>query len=255
MPAGLSGDTMGDVEDIRGFAKLARELAPAFVPAGYDELLEAVVSAARRLFRAAACSIALLDDDGEHLVFRVADGTGAERITGSTIPSSEGIAGFVVRSGQSIVIEDTRTDPRFAGEFAGETGYAPSSILAVPLETEREILGVLEILDPASGTSGRDMEVVGLFAAQAALAIESSRAFERLGRTLLMAAATSAGEDTDLGRALAQASKETGDMDPAVAELGSLFAYLGQLGEDERKTATKLVADFVAYAQGARRMR
>ena len=248
---------MDEVEDVRRFAQLARELAPAFVPGGYDELLSAVVSAARRLFKAAACSIALLEHDDEQLVFHVADGKGADQVVGSTIPSSEGIAGFVVRSGQTLIIEDARADPRFAGGFAGETGYTPTRILAVPLETEREILGVLEILDAASETSGREVEVVGLFAAQAALAIEGSRAFHRLGRTLLAAAARLTREDSDLGRALEQVSGEVDEVDEVdaeMAELGSLFAYLGQLGEEERKAAVKLVSNFVAYAQAARRM-
>ena len=53
---------------IRELAGLADAVGPALAPVGYDELLLSIIEAARRLFDAAACSLALLDEQTDELV-------------------------------------------------------------------------------------------------------------------------------------------------------------------------------------------
>lgn len=114
--------------------------------------LRAGCAAIRDLFGAAACSCALIDDDGAALVFAAADGAGAAEITGVRLPVSRGIAGFVALSGQPVAIADVARDQRFARDVAEATAYVPTSVLAAPLyDAEGETLGVLEVLDPARG--------------------------------------------------------------------------------------------------------
>lgn len=74
------------------------------------------------------CSLALLRDDSE-LVYTTTAGEDAEDVTGMRISSSQGIAGWVVQSGQPIAISDLSSDPRFSREVAKQTGYVrrPSS--------------------------------------------------------------------------------------------------------------------------------
>jgi GAF domain-containing protein len=246
---------MPDADVLRELARIANDTGPALAPSGHDELLRSIVSTARRLFSAAACSMALLDASEEHLVFHVADGAGAREVIGLRIPSTAGIAGFVVRSGQALVIEDVTRDPRFAASFADETGYRPTSIVAVPLETQRSVLGVLEILDPASIGLARtqEMEIVGLFADQAALAIENSRVFADLGRQLLLAASRAA--DGDVATALEAVATERRRRRSDLAEIAALFAELGELGDEERTAAARLLTGFLTYARTARRPR
>jgi GAF domain-containing protein len=73
-----------------------------------------------------------------------------------------------------LVIEDVRTDPRFATDVAEGTGYVPSGLMAAPLLHEEEILGVLEVLDrpEQSHFSLQEMDLLGLFAHQAAIAVD-----------------------------------------------------------------------------------
>ena len=71
---------------------LASALGPAVRPAGTDELLKSLTETARRLFGAAACSLALLSDDDSELLYTVAAGEGAADVTGMRIPASQGIA-------------------------------------------------------------------------------------------------------------------------------------------------------------------
>jgi GAF domain-containing protein len=244
-------------DPLERLAGLADELGPALVPPGHEELLGSIVDTARSLFGAAACSIALLEDgDTEEpkLAFLVAVGRGAESVLDLTVPATEGIAGFVLRSGQPLVIDDVSNDPRFSSSVAGQTGYVPKAIVALPLETDRGTIGVLEVLDPDRSSLGtaRGMELLGHFATLAALSIEGATVFRNLGRTLFTAAASAAAErDEDLADALlagASGPRKAGEL----SELASIFVELRRLGPDERKAATSMLLTFLRYANAAR---
>ena len=183
--------TMNPDELLRQLGELATSLGPAVRPAGTDELLRSLTETARRLFGAAACSLALLSEDESELVYTVAAGQGADDVTGMRIPASQGIAGWVVQSGQPIAVSDVASDPRFAREQAEQTGYIPQAILAVPVETPARLLGVISLLDrdPRRPGAEQDMALLSLFADQAALALASVERFSLMGRVLLDALA------------------------------------------------------------------
>ena len=75
---------------------------------------------------------------------------------------------------QPLVVEELENDPRFAREAAESTGFVPKGIMAVPLLHEDNALGVLEVLDrPANAAfSLAEMELLGLFANEAAIALD-----------------------------------------------------------------------------------
>jgi GAF domain-containing protein len=136
-----------------------------------DAILSSITAVGRRAFDAAACSIALLEPDDEHLVFRAATGAGAEEVLGLRLPVNRGLAGWVVSSGQPIAVHDVRADPRFAVDVAESTGYVPRSILAAPVTTSGDAIGVIEVLD-SDNRSRDDLDLLTALAAHAALAVE-----------------------------------------------------------------------------------
>jgi GAF domain-containing protein len=140
----------------------------------YRELLKSIVEVARAIFRAKASSIFLLDEATDELVFEAVAGEGSESLIGRRFPSSTGIAGFVLVSRQPLVIEDVLEDPRFSRETAESTGFVPKGLMAVPLLHEERALGVLEVLDRPSDArfTLAEMELLGLFASQAAIALD-----------------------------------------------------------------------------------
>lgn len=247
----MSEDRSFDV--LREIARTATDLGPVLAPAGHAELLRSITAAAKDIFEAAACSLALLDDAQEELTFYVASGAGAQDVIGMRVPVGQGIAGWVVASGQPIEIADVTRDPRFARDVAESTGYVPRAILAMPLETDRAMLGVIEVLDRREdgGSGARDMELLALFARQAALAIENSRVFSDLGRALFDAVIR--GTDGDFGVALDQVAREGSGPNPELAELAAHFNYLGRVGPEERLAATRLVGELVAYMRARAR--
>jgi signal transduction protein with GAF and PtsI domain len=136
------------------------------IASGIDPALGRCVEATRALFGAAACSIALVDDDGGTLEFVASDGAGAEEIVGVKIPVSRGIAGWAAMSGQPIAVRDVQEDPRFAREVAESTRYVPTAIYAAPmLDPDGEVLGVASVLDPVvDETSDWTLHVLGTIA-------------------------------------------------------------------------------------------
>ena len=100
-----------------------------------------------------------------------------DTLIGQRLPSSTGVAGWVLVTRQPLVIEDVTEDPRFAKGFAETTGYVPKGLMAVPLLHEESALGVLEVLDrpQRSQFSLVEMDLLGLFANQAAIALDLLR--------------------------------------------------------------------------------
>jgi len=147
----------------------------------FRELLQSVVEVARAIFNAQASSIFLLDEESDELVFEAIAGPGEETLIGQRFPSSTGVAGWVLVTRQPLVIEDVTEDPRFAKDFAEGTGYVPKGLMAVPLLHEERALGVLEVLDrpQRSQFSLVEMDLLGLFASQAAIALDLLRRASR----------------------------------------------------------------------------
>jgi GAF domain-containing protein len=154
------------------------EAAVAAGVLGADEahrsLLQATVEVARAIFAAKAASVFLLDEDADELVFEAVAGEGAGELVGMRFPASTGVAGWVLTTGEPLVIDDLRADTRFSREAAESTGYVPKSLMAVPLLVEERALGVLEVLDRPAESRVRlaEVELLGLFANQAAIALD-----------------------------------------------------------------------------------
>jgi GAF domain-containing protein len=183
----------------------------------FRELLRSVVEVARAIFGAKASSVLLLDEAANELVFEAVVGEGEETLLGQRFPAGTGVAGWVLATGTPLVIEDVARDPRFAQDVAQDTGYVPQGLMAVPLLHDEDALGVLEVLDRQSRFTLEEMELLGLFASQAAVALALLRKARRAKAALAGDAdATSVaavaerlerleGADREAGRALLDA--------------------------------------------------
>ena len=142
--------------------------------AQFSRLLRSIVEVARAIFGARGSSIFLLDEETDELVFAAVADESEQSLLGMRIPSSTGIAGWVLSSRTPLVIEDLENDPRHARDVAEKTGYVPKGLMAVPLLDEERVLGVLQVLDrpQRSRFSLQEMELLGLFGSQAAIALD-----------------------------------------------------------------------------------
>ena len=149
-------------------------------------LLKSIVEVARAIFSARGASIFLLDEQTDELVFEAVASEEDQHLVGLRFPSGQGVAGWVLVTRQPIVIEDVTQDPRFAKEVAESTGYVPKGLMAVPLLHEEDALGVLEVLDRPErpGFALMEMDLLSLFANQAAIALDLLRRARRANAAL-----------------------------------------------------------------------
>lgn len=192
---------------------------------GFRSLLQSTVEVARAIFNARAASIFLLDGERDELVFEAVAGEGSATLLGQRFPSSTGVAGWVLVTRQPLVVDDLAADTRFSREAAESTGYVPTSLMAVPLLADEEALGVLEVLDRPSDRPFRlaEMDLLGLFAGQAAIALDLLLRARRA-----KAAVAGAGELAVLARVAARLDAAgVGARDSAVQLLDALERVLG----------------------------
>ncbi len=150
-----------------------------------EKLLHLITQSAVEMLNAEAGSLLLTaDDDSSQLEFRIAVGSG-EELVGQRFPIRQGLVGEVVKSGRHIIVSDAASDPRWGGEQT-HNGFRTHSVLAVPLITNNQVLGVLEVLNK----QGRgvfveeEANLLTTFAGQAAVAIDNARLFQMTDKQL-----------------------------------------------------------------------
>jgi len=105
-------------------------------------ILRAIVKETARLMEADVCSIYLLDDDRARLRLRATHGLNPEVVDQAVLPVGRGIAGWVVETGQHIMLPDAICDPRFEPmEGSGEENL--HAILCAPLRIRSELIGAM----------------------------------------------------------------------------------------------------------------
>jgi GAF domain-containing protein len=243
-------------EELKDALTLAASAGEISAPVSHSRLLEMIVETASSVIPSRAASLFLIDEEAEELVFEVALGSKAEEVRKFRIPLGHGIAGLVAVSGQPMAISDARSDPRQAADIAQSVGYEPECILGVPLFYEEEVVGVLELLDRegAPSYSSADMATLGLFANQAAVAIEQSRNQRSLA-ALIATILGSLGEIPDHRREglLEESRSFVGKLEEGepshrrALELAALVREISQKGEEEHRACQTMLRGFAEY--------
>ena len=96
------------------------------------------------------------------------------------------------------------------------------------------------------------MALLGLFANQAALAIENSRVFGHLGQ-VLFAAAAQATKKGSIRRSLQELAEDETTPDAELAELAASFSELAAAGPAERRAAAQMLGQFASYVRSRRK--
>jgi GAF domain-containing protein len=189
--------------------------------AEHRALLQSIVEVARAIFSAKAASIFLHEEEADELVFEAVAGEGSDNLVGTRFPSSTGVAGWVLVTRQPLIIDDLEQDPRHARETAESTGYVPKAMMTVPLLHEERSLGVLNVLDRSKAVefSLGQMELLGLFANQAAIALDLLQR-ARHARAVLTESGSDAGVIARIASALEELDEE--QREPVLRLLGAL---------------------------------
>jgi GAF domain-containing protein len=172
----LFGSEKLTVDEIAALNHLAQEITAQL---DHDALLKLIIERAVQLLRGVTGGIYLFDAKKEFLTL-VCDYGGHKSIVGHRLKVGEGMAGKVAQTGQSMIVNN----------YSAWEGRSPrldlnhfGAVVEVPLSTKDPAgtLGVLYVSDYAQGTfSERDKKMLGLFASQAAVAINNARNLSQL---------------------------------------------------------------------------
>ena len=144
---------------------------------GLTQLVEQITQMTQHTLNAAASSVLLLDDQEREFVFQVAEGQARKDLRQARLSTEFGIAGWVVRHGKPLIINDVNQDKRFNKVVDAFTGFVTRSVMCAPLVVHRKVIGVVEVLNKVdgSGFDEQDLAVLMALASTAAIAISNAR--------------------------------------------------------------------------------
>jgi putative methionine-R-sulfoxide reductase with GAF domain len=108
-----------------------------------NEVLQIILQRTMAAVNAKIGSVMILDDETQVLRIAAAEGLEESVISGTSIPLGEGIAGKVLQTGETVLVEDVEKDSRF--HKINDPKYETSSFISVPLRAHWRILGVLNL--------------------------------------------------------------------------------------------------------------
>lgn len=145
-----------------------------------DVTLSSIMQRVNALFQVEAASLLLLEED--RLNFANAVGAGAEEVKPFSLKLGEGIGGWVAQHKKPLRVNNVLDDPRHYREIDRAINFTTRSLLAVPVQVQDRVLGVIEIMNRLDGRPfNRDDEVILEFIASSiGIAIENSRLFQEV---------------------------------------------------------------------------
>ncbi len=150
----------------------------------FKEVVSSILFSAIELINTKGGSLLLSDDTGKFLTFEVVVGEGREKLEGLRIPANKGIAGYIFTNNTPVISNDTENDPRFFGDVDKVSGMKTKKLLGVPLVKGGIVIGVIEVVNKVDGKdfNEEDLEMLSIFAEQAAIAINNATLIKDLNR-------------------------------------------------------------------------
>jgi signal transduction histidine kinase len=147
------------------------------------DVLQVIVRSARSLVGARYAALGVPDEGNSFAEFVVDGISGAEWQAIGPLPRRHGMLGVLLKEGKPERLADIRKDPRFEGWPAAHPQM--SHFLGVPVCDGDQVLGIIFAANKISaaaekrGFTERDLQILSLFAAHAAIALTNARLYER----------------------------------------------------------------------------
>src|SRR5271170_651406 len=134
-----------------------------------DSILQTIMEKMAEYFRPDTWSLLMVDAERDELYFAIAVGTASEALKNIRLKVGEGIAGYVAKNGQRLVVPDEMTK------------WETRSIVCFPVQSRLRVLGVIQLVNVDMEHFG-DQEIFFLqsLCDYAAIAIENARAVEKI---------------------------------------------------------------------------
>jgi PAS domain S-box-containing protein len=219
--ARLHRETQQRIDEMTTLSMISQSITSTL---NLEKTLTIITDNAIRLLDATAASVVLQDQIKSDLWFHAASGGVPEFVRGIRLAAGQGIVGWVIKYGEPALVPDVSQDPRFFKQVDQDTGFITRSVICVPLKTEIETIGAIEVMNKKNGSfTQEDLRLLSRMATPATIAIENARLFQ---------AETTAREQAELLR----------------QELQSLSRRLVQVQETERRHIARELHDEAGQA-------
>lgn len=143
-----------------------------------DAVLRQILELIARGLDAEAASILINDPEGGGLVFALSLTPELSSLRGCRLAPGQGIAGWVVQSGQPVCVNDVHNDPRWYEGVDAVVGFQTRSLLCAPLKHHGRIIGVIEIINKRTGNfTTSDLSLLEAASSIIAAALENARLY------------------------------------------------------------------------------
>jgi diguanylate cyclase (GGDEF)-like protein len=167
------------IERLSLFHEIGKALASTL---DLQKILQTVMEKISDLLQPDTWSLLMLDDAMQELHFEIAIGAGADKLKDIKLKVGEGIAGWVAQTGEPVLVEDVKRDPRFTSRIDEVTQIDTRSVVCVPIKGKEKVLGVIELVNCLGRESFRaeDIPILKSLADYAAIALENARYVQRI---------------------------------------------------------------------------
>lgn len=152
-----------------------------------NQILRAIVRRARQLLGTDIAYLGLNDEADGAAYIRVTDGSVSDAFANLRLPLGTGLLGLVAQTGQPYATSDYQADDRFEHRRYIDEAVADESIraiLGVPMTVSGRVIGALLAANRTPRPFPADeVQLLGSFAAHAAIALENARLFEETLRS------------------------------------------------------------------------
>ena len=178
MTKGTATDRKRQDQELNIFHDVAKALTSSL---DLDSILQTIMEKMAEYFRPDTWSLLMVDEERDELYFAIAVGSAAEALKNVRLKVGEGIAGWVAKNGERLVVPDVYTDPRFAKRIDEMTKWETRSIICIPLRSKHRVLGVIQLVNVDMQNFGNQEEFfLQSLCDYAAIAIENSRAVMKI---------------------------------------------------------------------------
>jgi diguanylate cyclase (GGDEF)-like protein len=144
------------------------------------KVIELIMAKIQQLIPCEAWSMLMVDEEKQELVFELALGGKGKEVSAFRVKMGEGIAGWVAQTGQPVIVNDVKRDPRFAQRFDSETRFQTRSMLCAPLISRGRTIGVVQVINRLHGNFSRaDQQLLLTLVEPCAIAIENAILFQK----------------------------------------------------------------------------